>query len=135
ASFTAIVFVFELTRDYDVILPLMLASVVADLVYSSVNEDSLMTEKLRRRGLRIGRHYGVDPFAGARVAQIMTAEVETLPATATVGDARRRFAVGGHGAYPIVDGGRLVGIVARGDILRESCDDGDPLLDHAARQV
>ena len=46
ATFTAIVFVFELTRDYDVILPLMLATVVADLVYTRVNDDSLMTEKL-----------------------------------------------------------------------------------------
>lgn len=61
ATFTAIVFVFELIRDYEVILPLMLATVIADLVYSTVNEDSLMTEKLRRRGLRIGRHYGIDP--------------------------------------------------------------------------
>lgn len=136
ATFTAIVFVFELTRDYEVILPLMLASVLADLVYSAVNEDSLMTEKLRRRGLRIGRHYGIDPFTHARVVDIMTAEVETLPADATVGAARARFAAGGHGAYPIVDcDRRIVGIIARGDILRDDCPDEHPLLDHATREV
>jgi H+/Cl- antiporter ClcA len=135
ATFTAIVFVFELTRDYDVILPLMLASVLADIVYSAVNEDSLMTEKLRRRGLRIGRHYGVDPFSSARVADIMTVPVETLPARATVGDARARFGNGGHGAYPIVDGDHMVGIVARGDVLRDECPDGEPLLDHATADV
>jgi H+/Cl- antiporter ClcA len=135
APFTAIVFVFELTRDYQVILPLMLASVVADLVYSAVNEDSLMTEKLRRRGLRIGRHYGVDPFAAAPVADIMTTPVETLPATATVGDARRRFAAGGHGAYPIVDGDRIVAIVSRGDVLRDDAGDDEALRDHAAAEV
>jgi chloride channel protein, CIC family len=136
ATFTAIVFVFELTRDYDIILPLMLATVVADLVYSAVNEDSLMTEKLRRRGLRIGRHYGVDPFSSARVADIMTAPVDTLPADATVQEARRRFAAGGHGAYPIVADGRIAGIVSRGDVLREpDLDDEAPMLDHASRQV
>ncbi len=135
ATFTAIVFVFELTRDYEVILPLMLATVIADLVYSAVNEDSLMTEKLRRRGLHVGRHYGVDPFTSARVADIMSHEVDTLPVTATVGEARRRFASGGHGAYPIVDGREVVGIVARGDLLREGCEDGEPLVDHASRQV
>lgn len=135
ATFTSIVFVFELTRDYDVILPLMLATVVADLVYSAVNEDSLMTEKLRRRGLRIGRHYGVDPFAGAPVADIMTVEVATLPADATVGQAREKFAGGGHGAYPIVDDGRLVGIVSRGDLLRDSSSDDAALAEHATRQV
>ena len=135
ATFTAIVFVFELTRDYEVILPLMLASVLADLVYSAVNEDSLMTEKLRRRGLRIRRHYGADPFASAHVGEIMTTEVETFPADATVGDARRRFAAGGHGAYPIVDGDRLVGIVARGDVLREGCADDELLVEHATAEV
>ena len=136
ATFTAIVFVFELTRDYDVILPLMLAAVVADLVYSSVNEDSLMTEKLRRRGLRIGRHYGADPFAGTRVDEIMTVEVETLSATATCGEARRRFERARHGAFPIVDGdGRVRGIVARGDVLREDRPDLDRLLDHATTDV
>jgi len=135
ATFTAIVFVFELTRDYDVILPLMLATVVADLVYSAVNEDSLMTEKLRRRGLHIGRHYGVDPFAGTRVGDIMTSAVETLPATATAGAARHRFLAGGHGAYPIVDADRLVGIIARGDVLRAECPDDQLLVELVTPQV
>lgn len=135
ATFTAIVFVFELTRDYNIILPLMLASVVADLVYAAVNEGSLMTEKLRRRGLRVGRHYGVDPFSSVRVSEIMTTVVDTLPAGATVGDARSRFRAGGHGAYPIVDDRRLVGIVTRGDMLRDGSTDDEPLLEHAATQV
>lgn len=134
ATFTAIVFVFELTRDYDVMLPLMLASILADLVYSAVNEDSLMTEKLRRRGLFIGRHYGVDPFTSVSIAQIMATEVETLPGSATVGEARQRFVVGGHGAYPLVDEGRLVGIVARSDMLGDGAD-SEPVRDHATRQV
>ena len=135
APFAAIVFVFELTRDYQVILPLMLASVLADLVYSSVNKDSLMTEKLRRRGLHIGRHYGVDPFSSVRVGEIMTAQVMVLESTATVGEARARFAAGGHGAYPIVEGDRVVGIVTRGDVLRAETDDLEPVIDHAATQV
>jgi H+/Cl- antiporter ClcA/CBS domain-containing protein len=135
ATFTGIVFVFELTRDYDVILPLMLATVLADLVYSAVNDDSLMTEKLRRRGLHIGRHYGVDPFTNVRVSEIMTTEVDTLPHTATVADARYRFATHGHGAYPILDGSLLVGMVTRTDVLRDEGIDDQPLVDHAARQV
>ena len=104
-------------------------------MYSAVNEDSLMTEKLRRRGLHVGRHYGVDPFTSARVADIMSHEVDTLPVSTTVGQARARFAGGGHGAYPIVDDGRVVGIVARGDLLREGCEDDERLIDHASRQV
>ena len=95
-------FVFELTRDYDVILPLMLATVMADLVCSAVCEDSLMTEKLRRRG-SVGRHYGVDVMQPAGSRDIMT-RTSTLPATAhRAPTAMPAFLGGGHGAYPVVD--------------------------------
>jgi H+/Cl- antiporter ClcA len=136
ATFTAIVFVFELTRDYRVILPLMLATVVADLVAGALMRDSIMTEKLSRRGLRVRTDYEVDPFRTALVSELMTTEVQTLPADATVGDARRRFACGRHSAYPIVDAdGHCVGILGRTDLLMADADDGDPLLDHATRDV
>jgi H+/Cl- antiporter ClcA/CBS domain-containing protein len=136
ATFTAIVFVFELTRDYDVMLPLMLATVVADLVAGSLMRDSIMTEKLTRRGLRVRTEYEVDPFRTVPVVQIMTASVDTIAATATVGEARNRIAAGPHGAYPIVDADqRCVGIVARGDLLRHAAPADDALLDHASRDV
>jgi CBS domain-containing protein len=136
ATFASIVFVFELTRDYNVILPLMLATVLADLVYSALNEDSIMTEKLTRRGLRLGRHYGVDPFTTTAVSAIMTTPVATLPASATIAEARQRFGNGGHSAYPVVEDDRLVGIVGRGDVLRGDTDAVDqPREDTALREV
>jgi CBS domain-containing protein len=123
ATFTAIVFVFELTRDYEVIVPLMLATVIADLVFSALSEHSIMTEKLSHRGLRIGRHYGVDPFTTATVAQLMTTPVATLPLTVTLAAARATFVEGGHGAYPLVDDeGRAVAILTRGDVLAAGAD-------------
>ena len=128
ATFTAIVFVFELTRDYQIILPLMLASVIADLIYSAVNEDSLMTEKLRRRGLRIGRHYSADPFVGTATSKIMTTSVITIPAESTIGLARHLFSSGIHSAYPIVEDSKVVGIITRGDMLGDQSQD-EALLD------
>ena len=130
ATFTAIVFVFELTGDYDAILPLMLATVVADLVFSTLSEDSIMTEKLSRRGLRLGRHYGVDPMETARIDSIMSFPVDTLAATGTVADAVERFIRGGHGAYPVIGSdGELVGIVSRGDVLGVDIDAATQLVD------
>jgi CBS domain-containing protein len=79
ATFASIVFVFELTRDYDVLLPLMLASVLADLVAWALMDDSLMTEKLTRRGLNVGTEYEVDAFRTVPVAELMRA-VDGAPA-------------------------------------------------------
>ncbi|HEY8201120.1 MAG TPA: chloride channel protein, partial [Actinomycetota bacterium] len=53
ATFASIVFLFELTGDYRIILPLMLATVVAHLVARSLLRETLMTEKLVRRGLPV----------------------------------------------------------------------------------
>ncbi len=136
ATFTSMVFVFELTRDYQVILPLMIATVVADLLAGTLLRDSIMTEKLTRRGLKVHTDYEVDVLRTLPVRDIMTRQVETLPATATVADARAVLANGNHGAYPIVDDdGTCLGIIARGDLLRIGDADDDRLLDHASREV
>ncbi len=138
ATFASIVFLFELTGDYAVILPLMLACVLATLVTSATSRDSLMTEKLRRRGLRVLTEFEVDVLRTTSVSDVMTTGVQTLRADATVGEARARFVSGGHGAYPIVDGdGSLVGIVSRGDLLREAAegDDDRPVREIASPDI
>ena len=92
ASFTGIVFVFELTRDYEAVVPLMVASGArrASSPPRCMSE-SLMTEKLARRGLRVANHYEVDALTTASVRQIMSAPVRTVGA-----DATRRRGPGGH---------------------------------------
>lgn len=137
ATFTSVVFLFELTRDYGVVLPLLVAAVLADLVAAFLVRESLMTEKLARRGLRVTAEYEANPFRQVRVASVMSRQVETLPVESTVGAARARFASGRHGAYPIVDGGGAVhGIVSRTDLLGDQAASPDrPLLSIASRQV
>lgn len=121
ATFASIVFVFELTRDYDAILPLMLATVLADLVARSLLHESLMTEKLHRRGVRVPSDYHADVLRSASVAEVMSREVVTLPATMTVREAVAAFREHGHGGYPVVDAaGRCTGVVSRHDLLGEA---------------
>lgn len=52
---TAILMLFELTRDPYVLLPIMLAAVVATLMSQAIDRDNIYTHPLRRAGLRIGR--------------------------------------------------------------------------------
>jgi CBS domain-containing protein len=120
ATFASIVFVFELTRDYNVILPLMLAAVVASLVTNKLLPESLMTEKLARRGLRVSGEYHVDVLRVRRVADVMTRDVATVPAGATLPEAREALLTSGHSALPVVDeSGGCVGVLSRADLLVE----------------
>jgi CIC family chloride channel protein len=136
ATFTAIVFAFELTRDYNSILPIMLAAVVADLVAGAMLDHGLMTEKLARRGLHVPLDYQPDYLGATTVRAAMVTDVDVLDAGASLGAARRVVDGAVHSAYPIVDEHRhCVGIVSRSDLLAPDVTDDAPLLDVASADV
>ena len=126
----------KLARDYQIMLPLMLAAVVADVIAAALMHETLMTEKLARRGLRVQTEYEVDVLRTTLVRDVMTREVDTLPAAVSVGEARARLLAGRHSAYPLVDGeGRCVGVLARGDFLRQASDAAAPVAGIASGDV
>src|SRR6266481_1376289 len=67
ATFAFIIFAFEITRDYNSVLPLMLVSVIADGLAMVLMPNSILTEKLVRRGLRIHQDYEPDVQQQVRV--------------------------------------------------------------------
>jgi len=56
-------------------VPWLLATGIAALVATSLASDSLMTEKLTRRGLRIHHHAEVDALRQTSISAVMTREV------------------------------------------------------------
>ena len=125
ATFTFIIFAFEITRDYNSVLPLMLVSVIADgIAMLLMPNSSIMTEKLARRGLHVHQDYEADVLSQARVADTMEQELPAILANITVGALAERIAqhdpaVARHEALLILDDdGKLAGIITRGDLLR-----------------
>jgi CBS domain-containing protein len=111
--------------------------VVALLIASTLMRDSIMTEKLSRRGLRVPSHYQADALRTTLVGQVMTTVVDTVEVDTPVRVVAERFRTNGHGAYPVVDAtGHCVGIVARGDLLSDGQrPPGSPVGDAASRDV
>ncbi len=121
APFTAIVFVFEITRDFNVIMPLMLATVLAALIYSALSSESIYTERLSRRGIRVGGELTVDPLRTTAVADVMNRMVDTVEPSTPLGEVADRITRGERGAFPLVDAdGRCVGMVSRRDLLAQT---------------
>jgi chloride channel protein, CIC family len=125
ATFSFVIFAFEITRDYNSVLPLMLVSVIADGIgLLLMPGGSIMTEKLERRGLRIHQDYEPDVQQQVRVFETMDPEVPTLPAEMRIGELAERIArrdpeVNRHQGMIILDEeGKLCGIITRGDVLR-----------------
>ena len=125
ATFSFIIFAFEITRDYNSVLPLMLVAVIADgIAMLFMPHSSIMTEKRARRGLRVHQDYEADPLTQATVGETMDRDVPVIPAGTTVGAladrvARHDPAVARHEALIIVErDGKLSGIITRGDMIR-----------------
>ena len=77
ATFAFIVFAFEITHDYNAILPLMLACVIADMIALRYLPSSIMTEKLTRRGLQVPNEFEVGAMTIVRVSEVMRKDVES----------------------------------------------------------
>jgi len=130
AAFSFIVFAFEITRDYNSVLPLMLVTVIADgVAILLMPKASIMTEKLVRRGLRIHQDYEADVLQQMVVSETMEREAPVLPAGIPVRELAERIArhepeVSRHQGMLLMDADkRLVGIITRGDILRSLDED------------
>ncbi len=125
ATFTFIIFAFEITRDYNAVLPLMLVAVIADGIAIMLQGDtSIMTEKLARRGLRIHQDFEPDVLRRVAVRETMATEVPTVPSTMTVSELAQKIAQNDakltrHQGLPVLDEhGKLAGVITRGDLLR-----------------
>jgi CIC family chloride channel protein len=121
APITAVIIVFELTDDYSIILPLMLAVVIATAISRRLSSDSIYTLKLRRRGVEIERPAPGGPVAGLRVGDVMRASPQALPASASVAEIAAAFLREHQSALPVVDEeGLLVGVISAREIERET---------------
>src|SRR5208282_6893849 len=71
APFTSIVFLFELSRNPNALLPLVVCVMVSDGFVRLFSEESIMTGKLIKRGLIVRQDYTVPVLLRARVQEVM----------------------------------------------------------------
>ena len=117
APITAILILFEMTGDYSIMLPLMLATVVSTLISRLLSRESIYTLKLTRRGIHLEQGQDVDVMQGVTVREAMTTEMDVVPPEMSLADLADEFARTHHHGFPVVDGtGDLIGVVSIRDL-------------------
>ncbi len=114
AFLASVVFAFEATRQPATLLPLLGGCGASFLVSCLWMKDSIMTEKIARRGARVSSEYSFDLFNQVAVREAATCPAATLSAEESVAQARDRLAVAAvrHRCYPVVDeAGRAIGML------------------------
>jgi CIC family chloride channel protein len=124
APITAVIIIFELTDDYSIILPLMLAIVVATSLSHRLSRDTIYTLKLRRRGITV-RPRVVSVMQAVPVADAMSAMPSALAPDAALATMVECFAQERAEALPVLDGdGRLAGVVSALAVEEHALGDG-----------
>jgi len=114
---TAIVIVFEMTTDFNLVLPLMITCVVSYLIADNLSKGSLYQRLLELKGYSLPAQASESSsLAGLTAADLMQSKVETLVSQMSLDDAVQAFSRSHHRGFPVVDDGELVGIITQTDI-------------------
>jgi H+/Cl- antiporter ClcA len=127
ALLASVVFAFEATRQPLGLLPLLAGCTSAYLISLLRMRDTIMTERLVRRGVPVVTEYSVDHLSQVFAKDCASEDVVTLPADQSLQVTRAWFQQGGpgtsHQGFPVVDDeGRVLGLLTRRDLLADGAD-------------
>ncbi len=114
---TSIMIIFELTGDYQVILPLMVACTGAVVVSRLLHRESIYTESLIERGVRLGGRMEELVMDSIQVRDLMRSACAPVNELESVGVVMKRLLEEGRKELFVVgEDGRLLGAITLGDL-------------------
>lgn len=114
APLASIVLAFEMTRQPLGLLPLLGGCAAAYLISLLLSKNSIMTERLARRGSPVRHEYAADHLSHVLVRDVAARDVVTLGAAELASEAWERIESVGHShrGFPVIDdNGSLIGVV------------------------
>jgi len=125
APMTAIFLLFELTRDYNVVVPILVSAITATIVARRLVPASIDEYELERRGLHLHSDGRTRVLRQFFVSSLVVRDVEPIREEATVVELVQAVSVSRHGGLPVVDDdGRFVGVVGMEDLRAVLLDSG-----------
>lgn len=123
AALTAIVMIFEMTLDYNVIIPMTLTVAIAYEVRRLLSRESIYTFKLVRRGHRIPDTLTTNVYSSYRAADLMNTHISSVPASTTQTGLSDKAATQPDIEYFLLEEkGKITGISSRGlETIRDFC--------------
>jgi len=113
---TSVIMIFEMTRDYTIIVPLMIANMISFIISQKLQKAPIYEALALQEGVYLPTGESRDELAGVRVGQIMQIGREPLPADMNLKDADQFLEKHGRNAWPVGDATRLNGVVTLRDI-------------------
>lgn len=137
APFTSIIMVFEMTRDYHIILPLMIANIVSYYISSKLHAESIYESISEQDGVHLPTKEDNEILESLIVEDAMVTSPFTINANLKVREAHDLILKEPYSGFPILKNGLLVGMVAKSDLKQAIAKemDNDSILDIAEKKV
>jgi CIC family chloride channel protein len=137
AAMTAVTMIFEMTRDYDIIMPIIVAVALAIGVRRLLSRENIYTVKLVTRGHVIPKAMHANMFLVRHAEEVMDRSVLVLPAETDFAAFLRETSAGGFKHIVVTSDDRIVGVLRVNTELRlglESAYSGVRLGDIAQKK-
>ncbi len=116
---TSVIMIFEMTRDYSIIVPLMISNLISFVISYELQREPIYEALALQEGVFLPTGGSRDELAGVRVAEAMQTDFEMLSPDLELGAAHRRLQDLGRNAWPVGEGRLLQGVVAVRDIEQQ----------------
>ena len=118
APIMSILMIFEMSLDYEIILPLMLSCIVSSIIARQFHRDSIYTEKLRKKGIRFDLTSEESAMRGIHVEDILRRDVPFIPGKKHLNDVLAHFLKSRTNLLYVVDEhGKLMGSIDLHDLM------------------
>lgn len=116
ASITAMIMIFEMTRNYKIMLPLMLCVVIAHFVNAFFNHETIYTKKLTRRGIMIQLDKRIPIFKSMLVSEIMVSDFIYCSPSDAITKVLEKMHEKDLGLLPVLENGEVKGTISYAEL-------------------
>jgi CIC family chloride channel protein len=122
APMTSVLMIFEMTRDYAVIVPLMIANLASLFISTRFQKEPIYEALAQQDGIHLPSHKTREELVQRTVQQIMRGVPETLPAQLSVQFASEQVRTSEFHSWIVEDEGNVVGVLTRATLERALAD-------------
>jgi chloride channel protein, CIC family len=113
---TSVIMIFEMTRDYSIIVPLMISNLISFVISYELQPEPIYEALALQEGVFLPTGESREELAGTRVGQVMQTGAELLSPELDLASAHRRLQDMGRNAWPVGEAQRLSGVVTLREI-------------------
>jgi CIC family chloride channel protein len=128
APMTSVVMIFEMTQDYAVIVPLMIANLVSLFVASRLQHEPIYEALAVQDGIHLPGSKGRQRRGQRQVVSVMRTASQLLPAEITVQEALERVRASDLGTWLVTDSRGVIGVISLSRLERELAEGANKQL-------